>query len=214
MKTLILSIVTFLSFNSFGQKTLKDFFSAEDIVWFGLNFTDARMIGAFDQINGAGDADATSIKNKWIPSWNGLIINEPKNFKIKEAFKKTNVSYEMESNSKLNAAINTSKLMTLNAYTFTDAQKTIKGVVSKLSSSEKNEGYGVTFVVESFNKMTDEAVMYAVVFDIKTKNVLITEKITAKPVGIGLRNFWAGAVKGAIKQIDKGLYEAWKSKNG
>lgn len=214
MKNLFLATLTFIALSSYSQKTLKEFFSSDDVTWFGLNFTDARMIGAFDQINGAGDATPASIKNKWIPSWNGLVIGEPKNFKIKEAFRKTNLSFEMDANSKLNDAINTEKLMTFNAYSLADPQKTIKNVVSKLNGTEKKEGFGVTFVVESFNKMIDEAVIYVVIFDIKTKNVLLTEKVIGKPVGIGLRNFWAGAVKSVLKQIDKGLYDSWKSKNG
>lgn len=58
----------------------------------------------------------------------------------------------------------------------------------------------------------DEAVVYVTVFDIKTKNVLILERMVGKPMGIGLRNFWAGAMKHVIKQITTDYYNLWKSK--
>lgn len=90
-------------------------------------------------------------------------------------------------------------------------KKTVSKVISKLGHGEKTEGIGVTFVVESFNKSTDEASIYVTVFDIKTKNVLILERIIGKPMGIGLRNFWAGAVKHVIKQITTEYYSKWKT---
>ncbi len=212
MKKLLLAICTLCITNAFAQNTIKDLSSAKEIVWFGVNFADAKMIGAFDQGFGAGEASANSIKNRWIPEWNGLVVSEPKQFKIAEAFKKEDVYYDLASNEKLNANLNTEKLMSYNPYSFTDSKATTKDIVSKLDGIEKKEGIGVVFIVESFNKSKEEAVFYVTLFDIKTKNILVSEKIIAKPMGIGLRNFWAGAVKHAIKQIDKEYYYFWKNK--
>lgn len=210
MKKVVLILLLALSFNSFSQNTVKEVFTSNTIVWYGLNFSKAKMIGQFDQAMGAGMASGSDLKNKWIPSWNSIILTEPKNFKIKEAFHKDDVFYDITANEKLNANINAEELMTFNSYKFDDSQKTVKDIVAKLRGGEKTEGIGVTFIVESFNKSLDEAVFYVTIFDIKTKNVLITERIVGKPVGIGLRNFWAGAVKHALKQITTDYYKMWK----
>ncbi len=119
--------------------------------------------------------------------------------------------YDVTPTDKANYAISTDDLMSFNSFKFTDAQKTVSKVISKLGHGEKTEGIGVTFVVESFNKSTDEASIYVAVFDIKTKNVLILERIIGKPMGIGLRNFWAGAVKHVIKQITTDYYSKWRT---
>lgn len=196
----------------FAQFTAKDVFSSKTIVWYGLNFSEAKMVGQFDQAMGAGPASGSDIKNKWIPQWNSLIMTEQKNFKIKEAFQKDEVFYDITPTEKQNQNINSDDLMSFNTYTFKDAQKTAKEIVSKLKGGEKTEGIGVTFIVESFNKSMDEAVVYVTVFDIKTKNILILERMVGKPMGIGLRNFWAGAMKHVIKQITTDYYNLWKSK--
>lgn len=213
MKKVVLILLLALSFNAFSQNTIKEVFTSNTIVWYGLNFSKAKMIGQFDQAMGAGMASGSDLKNKWIPSWNSIILTEPKNFKIKEAFHKDDVFYDITANEKLNANINAEELMTFNSYKFDDSQKTVKGIVAKLRGGEKTEGIGVTFIVESFNKSLDEAVFYVTVFDIKTKNILIVERMVGKPVGIGLRNFWEGAVKHVLKQITADYYKMWKTRS-
>lgn len=213
MKKIILSLLLAVSLGVFSQNTAKEVFTSNTIVWYGLNFSKAKMIGQFDQAMGAGAASGADLKNKWIPAWNSIILTEPKNFKIKEAFHKDDVFYDVVATEKLNANINSEELMTFNSYKFDDAQKTVKDIIAKLKGGEKTEGIGMTFIVESFNKSLDEAVFYVTIFDIKTKNVLIMERIVGKPVGIGLRNFWAGAVKHVLKQITTDYYKIWKLKS-
>ena len=211
MKKIILGLLLINVVSGFAQFTAKDVFNSKSIVWYGLNFSEARMIGQFDQAMGAGPATSSDLKNKWIPGWNALIQTEQKNYKIKEAFQKDDVFYDVTPTDKQNYDINNNELMSFNSYVFKDAQKTANAIVSKLSGSQKTEGIGVTFIVESFNKSSDEAVIYVTVFDIKTKNILILERMVGKPMGIGLRNFWAGAVKHVIKQITTDYYSKWRT---
>lgn len=213
MKTLLLIACAALSLNLSSQNTAKDLFQAKEIVWYGLNFTEAKMVGSFDQAMGAGAATASEIKTKWMSAWNGLMIAEPQNYKLKEAFEKESVYYDIGPAEKANQSIKTGELMIPNAFSFADPQKSIKNAIARMSGGEKNTGIAATFVVESFNKTMDEATVYAVVFDIKTKAILISEKITGKPTGIGLRNYWAGAMKHVIKQIQKEYYAKWQAAN-
>ena len=134
MKKISLILLLAISFSGFSQNTVKEIFTSNTIVWCGLNFSKAKMIGQFDQAMGAGEATGSDLKNKWIPAWNSIILTEPKNFKIKEAFKKDDVFYDIASNEKLNQNINSEELMTFNSYKFNDAQKTVKEIVSKIKS--------------------------------------------------------------------------------
>lgn len=213
MKKIVLSLLMVAAGSLFAQNTAKDFFTSKTMVWYGLNFTEAKMVGQFDQGMGAGTATPEALKNKWMTGWNGLIMKEPQNFKLKEAFHKDEVFYDIGPTEKMNQEMKTDDLMSYNTFTFKDPQAAVNNVVSKLSGGEKTEGLGVVFVVESFNKNMEEASVYVTIFDIKTKKVLITEKVVGKPMGVGLRNFWAGAIKAIIKDIDKDKYSDWKSKN-
>jgi hypothetical protein len=213
MKKIVLSLLIVAAGNLFAQNTAKDFFTSKNMVWYGLNFTEAKMVGQFDQGMGAGTATPQALKTKWMSGWNGLVMKEPQNFKLKEAFHKDEVFYDIGPTEKMNQEMKTDDLMSYNTFTFKDPQAAVNNVVSKLTGGEKTEGLGVVFVVESFNKNMEEASVYVTIFDIKTKKVLITEKVVGKPMGVGLRNFWAGAIKAIIKQIDNEYYGKWKSKN-
>lgn len=209
-KTFLISLIA-SAFTVFGQNTKQDISKTNEIIFYGLNFSQAKMVGQFDQAVGAGAATASELKDKWIPAWNTLVITEPQNFKIKEALKKDKIYYDIKPTEKMNQEIKLDDFMGVNAYKFQDATKTVQDVISGLPAGDKSEGVGMTFIVESFDKTNDEASVYVTLFDIKTKAVLVAEKIVGKPKGIGLRNFWAGAVKHIIKQIDDTYYNNWKS---
>ncbi len=202
MKKIILSLLIAATGGVFAQNTAKDIFTAKTIVWYGLNFTEAKMVGQFDQGMGAGTATPEALKTKWMSGWNGLVMKEPQNFKLKEAFHVDEVFYDIGPTEKQNQEIKSDDLMSYNSFTFKDPQTAVNRAVSKLNGGEKTEGIGVVFIVESFNKSLDEAWVYVTIFDIKTKNVLISEKMMGKPAGIGLRNFWAKSIKEIIKQIE------------
>jgi len=46
----------------------------------------------------------------------------------------------------------------------------------------------------------------------KTKEVLIAERLMSKPAGVGLRNFWAGAIHRTMKEIRDSRYMVWRKK--
>jgi hypothetical protein len=215
MKKIVLSIVIIASsIITVAQNTAKDIFSKPDMVWFGLNFSEAKMVGNFAQVGEAGESSSKELRDKWMPSWNGLIIGEPQNFKFAETYEKDNIITDINSTEKMNKAINLGSLTQDEMFSFSDPQKAVKNVVSKLQANEKKEGLGLVYVVESFNKNTQIATIYVTIFDIATKNVLITEKIEGKGAGIGLRNYWAGAVKVITKEVKANYYKNWKKTYG
>ena len=215
MKKILLPLIFFSAgFAVIAQNTAKDVFSKDEIVWFGLDFSKAKMIGQFDQGGGAMPATGSEIKAKYVPGWNGVILNEPEKYDLKKTFRKTSVFKDLSVVEKSNAKIDPDNILTYNDYKFDNAETTIEGIISGYSNGEKSEGIGVVFIVEYFNKEQQTASIYVTFFDIATKKVLFREHMYGKAGGIGLRNFWAKTIFNILKQIDESTYKMWKKNYG
>ncbi len=210
MRKLLLSLLLLGGISIKAQDAAKAF-SATEVVWFGLDFTKAKFIGAFDQGMGIAGTSGTDMRNKWVPRWNDLIIKEQDKYSIKDAFRKESCYYDIESVNGLNSKIDVDNMMSPNPSKIDKSQ--IPDMVKNYNSVKK-EGFGVAFVIETFNKNDKVADMYVVCFDIATKKVLICEKMSGTPAGGGMRNYWAGAIKDVLNQIDGGAYKRWKKELG
>lgn len=212
MKKIITITALFISSLTIqAQLTAKDVFTKTEIVWYGLDFTKAHFVGQFDQGFGIMPAKGWDMRNKWIPEWNALIGREPQNFDLRKAFRKDIVHFDLGPVNELTKKMDGDLCMSFNPASISPAE--ISQMVTQYTNSERKEGLGVVFIVENFNKAEQMADVYVTFFDIATKKVLFIEKAQGKPFGNGMRNYWAGAVKNILKQID-GDYKSWKNKYG
>lgn len=207
------SIVLFLlitSISGIKAQDAKTIFSTNEIVWFGLDFSKAKFVGSFDQGMGAAPATGSDMRNKYVNQWNDLIAKEQPKFDLRKAFRKDNVIYDLKSIYEINKSLDPDACMVYNEGKL-DANE-IPAMVKKYTPDIKKEGVGLSFIVENFNKNTQMADIYVTFFDIASKKVLLTEKVSGKAMGVGIRNYWAGAIKDILKQIDEKEYKNWKSK--
>lgn len=209
MKKIILFTLLITGISATKAQDAKKVFSTTDIVWYGMDFTKAKFVGGFDQIQGAGNVTGTDMRNKWVPGWNTLLLNEPQNFDLRKTFRKDNIYNDITSVTDLNSKLDADKCMTYNEGKIERSE--IDAMVKKYTG-DKKDGIGLVFIIENFNKGTQTANVYVTFFDIATKKVLVCEKVDGKAVGIGMRNYWAGAIKSVLKQVEKELYNNWKSK--
>jgi hypothetical protein len=210
MKKLTIYILGFLAaINCLNAQNAKDVFNAKEIVWYGMDFTKAKFVGQFDQGFGAMPAAGSDMKTKWVPGWNSLIVSEPQNFDLKKALKIDNIYFDVTPVNNINSKMDADKCMSLNPGTIEKSD--IDAMIKKYATGDKKAGIGLVFIVENFNKGTETADIYVTFFDIATKKVLITEKMSGKAMGVGMRNYWAGSVKSIIKQIGK-EFKDWKNK--
>jgi hypothetical protein len=209
-------LVLFISACSmtYAQNTAKDVFTKDEIVWYGLDFSKAKMIGKFDQGAGAAPASGTEIKNKYFSSWNEVVVTETKKYDFKKAFRKTSVYKDLSVVEKSNAKVDADELMTYNDYKFQTPDATVDGIIKSYGKGEKSEGIGLVFIVESFNKGEQYASVYVTFFDIATKTVLFKERMQGKAGGFGIRNYWAKAVYSILTEIDDSAYKSWKKTYG
>ncbi|MBN1926975.1 MAG: hypothetical protein JW798_14175 [Prolixibacteraceae bacterium] len=205
---LLIWVLTF-SLNLFSQTTTKDVFKEGEIVWFGLDFSQAKFIGQFVGAQSSGPLSAQDLKQNMMPLWNGVIINEPLRYNIPLVFRKTSVYNDIEMVANRNKTIDENTMLSVNQE---KREIDVNVMVSSYTKGEKAEGLGLVFIVDYFNKINIEAAVIVTFFDIKTKKVLFSESITAKPRGFGLRNYWAGAIYSIFMQINKTQFDSWKQK--
>jgi hypothetical protein len=192
-----------------AQYTAKDVFSKDDIVWYGLDFSKAQMIGQFDQGAGAGMATGSDLKSTYVPRWNNLIVDEGKKYDLKRFFRKVTVYNELNVVEKSNQKIDPDHFIIHNEYNFANAGKIVQDIISNYTAGDKKEGLGVVFIVEYFDKEARQGSFYVTFFDIATKKVLFTEHMFGKAGGFGLRNYWAASIFSVLKEIDEHAYKRW-----
>lgn len=187
---------------------LKSVFSDSQfpIVYLGIDFTKAKLLD---------NGNPNDIRDRLYSSINQLIVNEPKKFDLNAAFRKGNVEHDLAAVTKNYANINLNDIISTNSGDYNRLKEAdIAAVVKNLDLSGK-EGVGFLFVMEAMKKIDKkgEAAIWVTFIDMKTKKVLMTERIESKAsMAIGFRNYWASTIKRLIDDIQDKKYNEWKSK--
>lgn len=185
-----------------SQEVKNIFDSQVEATWYGLDFSKIKLIGSDAFTN------ASNIKNKFFPSWNNLILDESAKYDLKLIFHKDEVSFDLSIVEKRNKLPEADELV-IDHEDYTLDKKIIEGIIKEYDTEAK-EGIGIVFIMESFNKPENLGTMWVTYFDIATKNVLLTEKMSGKAGGIGLRNFWAKTYYNVMLEIRKKKFKTWK----
>ncbi len=193
---LLLLTISTLSFAQPDPKV----FSTTEFVWAGIDFSKAKMIGP------EGFTNPNDIADNFLISWNNLIISESDKYNFKEAYEKSKQIDDLSVANRRNETVEADELVINEPYAFESG--TLEEIIADYDLEEANDGLGLVYVVESFNKTKEEAVIYVVFFDIASKEILSQEKYVGKPKGFGLRNYWAGAIHSIIKASGKDYQKA------
>ncbi|MBK8522197.1 MAG: hypothetical protein WAT20_07845 [Ferruginibacter sp.] len=193
---------------SFSQ-TLKEVFndSESPLTYLGIDFSKTKLLDL-------GNAD--DIRNRLYGSINDLIVLEPKKFDLKGAFRNSNINHDFGAVSKNISKVNSTDILSTNMSDFDRFKESdIAAVVNALDLSGKN-GVGLLFVMEAMRKVDKkgDAAIWVTLVDMKTKKVLMTERMITKATGIGFRNYWASTIKEVIEEINKKKYKDWRNKYG
>jgi hypothetical protein len=176
---------------------------ANAIVWFGVDFTHAYLVGR------EGFTNPDEIVRVYWNSWNDLILNESEKYDIAGALMKGKSEYDLTKVRERNATISADGLVKDKPHEISESD--VAAVVSDYTSGDYSDGVGLVFVVENFNKLKQEATVWVAFFDISTHELIQTKRFSAGPRGFGFRNYWAGAIYSVIEQIRED-YKAWAKK--
>ncbi len=178
-------------------------FTADEIVWAGIDFSEARLIGS------EGFSNPYDIKDRFFNAWNNLILAESDKYNVREFYQKNKVINDLSVVNKRNETPDPDDLVINESYSL-DPQ-TIVSIVRDYDLEKKDDGVGLVYIVESFDKTGVMATVHVVFFDIETKQILWQEEYHEKPGGFGLRNYWAGAIMKVMKS-SKEDYEKAKQR--
>jgi len=82
-------------------------------------------------------------------------------------------------------------------------QSKIQELVNAYNTDEIEAKYAVSFIIHSFDKADENAIIYVTLFDPKTKKVLWLKEMEGAPSGFGYKSYWVGTVYDVIKTIKK-----------
>jgi len=194
-----------------NSQTAEDIFKSSDvkISWLGIDFSHVKLIGDFSEFSGAGEKSFVQIRDQYFRQWNNLILAEPQKYDIKGMLRKGDIYDDIEMLMKINYKSAIENMESYNTPNYTT--DSIEDFIAPYDIENK-EGIGVLFIAESLNKNTKEAYFHFVAINMKTKKLLIHERLRGVPVGFGLRNYWAGSIYYVINDIKKVHYKNWKKK--
>jgi hypothetical protein len=171
---------------------MNDFLNQKcDVVWFGLDFSRAKLIGS------EGFSDPVAIKEDYFNKWNHLMINEADKYEWGKALLVSDLKYDYGMINEVNDQVKVKSLVINKSYSI--PKEEIPSITQAYHITEFKEGIGVVLLVESFNKIREMAFGYIVFFDIQSKEVLYYHELVGEPSGFGFRNYWAGAIHNWMK---------------
>jgi hypothetical protein len=190
------------------SQTLKEFFGSSETpaMYLGIDFTKARLIDD-------ATANQMDIRDRLFASINDLVVNEVKKFDLNKVFHKTNVDHDLGLVAKRNLKVDAEQIKSTNTSDFRRLkEEDITALVKGFDFADK-KGVGILFVMEAMSKSAKAAAIWVTFVDIKSKKVLLTERIESKTgMAIGFRNYWASAIKNLLDTIEDKKYSEWKSK--
>lgn len=202
MKTLCTTLLlcTFL-ITADAQKTRSDIFNDDEIVFFGIDYSNAKMIGreTFPNID--------ILQEYYFEKWNSILFSERDKYNIKKYYDKSIIEYDYGIVTKRNATISLDSIVIERSYAIEKEQ--LIDMISQYDSERQKEGLGMVFIVESLNKPEEAAFVWLTFFDISTKKILMARRMKGAPGGFGRRNYWIRPFYNIMKQSDK-LWRKWE----
>ncbi len=213
MKKIILPFLFIILSTCIYSQQVADLFKKSDvkITYLGIDFSQVKLIGSFNQFAEAGSTGPSLIKSKYFDSWNNLVVNESKKYDVAWILRKETINNSIAEVSEINTKTSLETIEAENSPNYTI--EFIKNYVSTYKFNEK-EGFGIIFIAESLNKNNQEGIFHFVVFNLKTNEIVIQERLVEPAGGIGLRNYWGRTIFEAIRDLQDNKYKIWKKKYG
>jgi hypothetical protein len=195
------------SFMVANAQEMQDIFNrTTKITWLGIDFTAAKFIGDRERFGSTSDVQHL------ITGWNDLMLNEREKFDLAASIDKIKTEDVFDVTKEHNASLDVTEIFS------NDIKDHIRlkpdDIIAIIADYDfkGNSGIGVMFNVESFSKPNGEAAIWVTFINMDTKDVFFSERVTATPSGFGMRNYWAGAIYGVMKKMEKKEFEMWRKK--
>lgn len=206
-KNIVFVVLILLTSSAIAQNKSDVFDPNTPITWLGLDFTDARFIGDRERLGSESDL------HHLLDALNELMVKEADKYNVAAALQRKTVENATEITTEHNAGLDVLSMISPDGKDHVHLNPDgVQEIVSGYDFKGKS-GIGLMLNVESFNKLIEEGSFWVTFVNLGTKEVLLTERLTAPPSGFGMRNFWAGSVNGVLTKIKKKEFETWKKKH-
>ena len=203
MKKILLITFIFVITNSLtAQTSFSNIKNNHSWAWLGLDFSNTKLIGH------AAFSDPEKIVDDYLPKINILVFNEAEKYDVMKAFRMSNFYADDLYFDRINSNLSTDELFVGRDYSLEKSD--IFNIVDKYNFDKVKQDIALIFIIESLDKTGECATMWVTVINTRTKDLLLSERMTGKPGGFGFRNYWAKPVFDVIKQIKKKKYKQWK----
>jgi len=190
-KFFVLFAFAFL-FNSAFSQDMSDFLKSKEMVWYGIDFSKAKMVGP--DFN-----DPNAIVDHYFVTWNNFFLSEPDKYNPEKYFIKDSVTMSLQEVANRNKVVDPDKLVIPAGQKAVLENADIEQIVNEFDFGT-NTGYGALMVVEKFSKIEERAYIHVVIINLSNKTILKSELIKGKARGFGFRNYWAGAIHDVLKK--------------
>jgi hypothetical protein len=220
-------VMMFACLGTANAQNVGDVFIKTEMTWYGLDFTQAKFIGDFNEIGPipamggvvkvqsgdstkitiSGNSEPQIIRDNYFRLWNNVILNEKEKYNLPIYYSKQAVKADLSIVDNLNAKTNPDSMM-LPWGTIELTKEKIQEEINRYNNNGKS-GLGLVFMIESFNKSMEVATIHVTFFDMASNKVLLTKRLQTKPRGMGLRNYWAASIQRAMAE-SKENWKKWK----
>lgn len=210
----LIAVLFFIGYSTTSlAQSISDFFNKTEteLTYLGIDYYKARLI------NDPGSNNTSDIKNRLFNSMNQVVIDEPKNYDITGAFNRSNnVTNDLAVATERNEKTNADDLISSDPADFNRLSESDIATEAKALNLKGKSGVGLVFIMEGMKKEGKKSYgsVWVTLIDMKTKKVLMAERLEQEAAGFGFRNFWVSVIKKSIVEINKKKYKEWKNKYG
>ena len=193
MKRIIISLIIVggMIFSAAAQKKSSPLAGLGSMTFYGIDFSKGRVYGATDE---------PEKLRKAFGDINMLFITEPEKYNVAKFVGKPMNEIRIDAVTNMNDTIPLDSIKTIvKGHTISDS--TIAQTVRDLSIVSYNHGMGLVMIMQTLDKPGELGTFVYVLFDIDTRNVISHWILSGKPVGFGLRNYWAHSVYETLEKV-------------
>lgn len=205
LKQLCFIITFFFGFIAVATaQSIADIFSTSKvpITYIGLDFSKVKLVGS------EGFSDPIAIQAEYFDKWNNLILEEGEKFDLKAIFVKQTVDFDLTPIQALNGEIDAANLVIDKSATALTPEQ-LQEAAGRYDFKDFANKIAIVFIVESFDKVAELGTFHLTFVNTTNNQIIWTQKVTGKPKGFGLRNYWAGAFYDALQNVQS-KWKLWK----
>lgn len=181
-KAILLFSGLILMFNSAKAQFPAELYLNSKVTYLGVDYTQCRMIGE--------ELDFVSVEElvkKYFFQWNDMINKEPLKYDVRTYFDKSDIIYDLDMVNQKNIEVDPWSI--LNDKRLELKVSDVKTIINSYELQE--DGLGLVFFAENYDKFFENAYYVFVVFDMSNSEILFTKRYKTQAMGVGFRNYWA-----------------------